>query len=295
MNRRHFLATTAATLTAPAFAATDSASPLTVVTFSKPFRHLGPEETADLVEEVGWDGLEMPIRGGATHLDPARAADQLPKFIEALRARGKSIEIVTTDILRPDAAAEKLLRTLAANGIRHYRTGSARYPADRPLPEFLEEVAAGLRDLAALNAEIGITGGYQNHSGSDYVGGPVWDLWTILRDLDPAHLGCHFDIGHATLEGGHSWPLQARLMEPFRSAVYVKDFQWFRNDDGVWKTRWCDLGEGRIHSSWVAALAKSGFRGPLSLHEEHLQLKDDRAGFIETCRKDLATLRGWLG
>ena len=33
-----------------------------------------------------------------------------------------------------------------------------------------------LRDLAALNRELGLTALYQNHGGRSNVGGQIWDL-----------------------------------------------------------------------------------------------------------------------
>jgi ADP-ribosyl-[dinitrogen reductase] hydrolase len=47
---------------------------------------------------------------------------------------------------------------------------------------------------------------------------PVDELERYVRWYRDGHLsstGVCFDIGHATLEGGLSWPIQARLMEPY--------------------------------------------------------------------------------
>src|SRR5206468_715729 len=98
-------------------------------------------------------------------------------------------------------------------------------------------------DLAQLNHSLGIQGAYENHSGADSFGAAIWDVYETIRDLDPAAMGIAFDIGHATIEGGLSWPIQARLAEPRYSVVYVKDFRWEKQSTG-WKSVWCPLGEG---------------------------------------------------
>ena len=81
-------------------------------------------------------------------------------------------------------------------------------------------------------------------------------------------MGIAFDIGHATLEGGLSWPIQARLAEPRYSVVYVKDFRWEKQAKG-WEPVWCALGEGMVSSKFFEMLARSDFAGPVCQHHEY--------------------------
>ena len=203
-----------------------------VIAFSKPFTNLSFDDTADLVADVGWDGIECPVRKASTHIVPERVDDDLPKMVEALKKRGREVSLITTDITGVDRSAEQILRTAAKAGIRRYRLGPLRYAADKPITDQVEQFKARLRDLAQLNKTVGIQGGIQNHSGQDYFGAPVWDAYEAIRDLPPADMGIAFDIGHATLEGGLSWPLQVRLAEPRYSLVYVKDFRWEKQERG---------------------------------------------------------------
>jgi len=62
-------------------------------------------------------------------------------------------------------------------------------------------------------------------------------VWTMIRELDPKHIGMCFYISHSTLEGRLSWPVQARLMELFYVAVYLKDFYWRKTRRAG--SRWC--------------------------------------------------------
>jgi len=297
ISRREFLATAAAStlaLTGASFAADKKAVKRNhpIIAFSKPFAELNPDDTADLVAEIGWDGIECPIRAKSTHIQPERAEEDLPKMVEALKKRGKKIYIVTTDITKPGPDAEKLLRTVAKLGIQKYRFGFDKYPKTEHPAKKLAEVGAALKDLAALNKELGLQGGWQNHSGADYVGGPVWDVWSVIRDLDKKHIGMCFDIGHATLEGGLSWPIQTRLMEPHFVAIFLKDFYWEKGAKG-WAPRWCNFGSGTVHRSFFDWLRGNSYAGPLCQHHEYKELGKDaemRANF----KKDLATLREWL-
>src|SRR4051812_20009158 len=110
-----------------------------IIAFSKPFTRLNYEETADLVADVGWDGIECPVRKTATHIDPERVDEQLPKMAEALKKRGREVSMITTDITGVNPGAERILRTAAGLGIRKYRLGPMYYVPGRPIPEQLDE------------------------------------------------------------------------------------------------------------------------------------------------------------
>ena len=110
-------------------------------------------------------------------------------MVEALKRRNKEVSIVATDILRLDADAERTLRTLAGLGIKRYRLGFAHYTKTQSIPETLQNFGAALKDLAALNRELGLQAGYQNHSGADYVGGPIWGIWSLVQGSGPPSMG----------------------------------------------------------------------------------------------------------
>lgn len=279
-------------MAAPRLHAASAAPRWKIIGFSKPFASYSPDDTADLVADIGWDGIECPVRKRAGQIAPERVEEDLPKMVAALKKRGKEVTIVTTEITRLDPLAEKILRTTAKLGIKQYRLGFAKYTAAQSVPETVREVGAALRDLAAFNRELGLQGGYQNHSGVDMVGASVWDLWMMLKDLDPKAIGVCFDISHATLEGGLSWPVQARLIEPFYAAVFLKDCYWEKGANG-WQPRWCPFGEGIVQKSFLANLRKSAFAGPLCQHHEYKELGKG-PGMVAHLKKDLATLRAWL-
>ena len=262
-----------------------------IIAFSKPFVHLNVEDTADLVADVGWDGIECPVRRASTHVQPERVEEDLPKMVAALKRRGRVVSMITTDIADVTPIAERILRTAAALGIRTYRLGPIRYAADRSIPAQLADIKARLRDLAQLNRTVGITGGIQNHSGRDYFAAPVWDAVQAIQGIE-RDIGIAFDIGHATLEGGLSWPIQVRLAEPSFTVVYVKDFRWEKREAG-WASVWVPLGEGMVDRKFFATLAASKYSGPICQHHEY-DLGKTPAENVAHFKRDLQTLRGWL-
>jgi sugar phosphate isomerase/epimerase len=262
-----------------------------IIGFSKPFQNLSFDDTADFVARVGWDGIECPVRPKG-QIEPERAPDELPRLVEALKKRHLELSIVTTAIRSAaDPLTEKVLRTVSKLGIKRYRLGFWKYRLDQPIPPQLKAIAAELRELAALNKELGLQAGFQNHSGRDYVGAPVWDLHAMMKDLDPKQMGVCFDIGHATLEGGYAWPINARLIEPHFSAVFVKDFAWQKTDKG-WRAQWCPLGDGMVNRAFFNDLKKSAFAGPIAQHHEYPL--GNPAEMLAALQKDLKVLKEWL-
>ena len=290
LSRRRFLQLTGAGLLA-AQARAEAESPWPVITFSKPFQKTTFERTAEIVSEVGWQGIELPLRANG-QIEPERVADDLPKMVEALKKRGLQVGLITTDIVATSTPhAEKVLKTAKALGITRYRMGFIKYREAQSPSAQLDGLKPQMRELAAMNREIGVQGGLQNHSGAGYVGCAVWDIFELVRDLKPAELGICFDIGHATLEGGTSWPVEARLMEPHFVCVYVKDFAWERGEKGF-VSKWGPLGGGMVHREFFTWLKKSPYRGPISQHVEYIE--GDTPENLAQMKRDYAVLLDWI-
>lgn len=265
-------------------------------------KHLLGMETAALADHVarlGFAGIEAPIRPGG-HVEPERVEEDLPKFVETLAKSGVRVKLLTSGINRVSAEqhTEKVLRVARALGIRRYRMNWWRYDLKKPILPQLETFRAQARELVALSREIGIQPLYQNHRGATMAGAPVWDVAELMREHAPEDWGFAFDIMHATIEGGNSWPLQYRLARERIGAAYFKDYRWLADRRSI---EGCPLGEGYAAGREYAKLLKeSGFNGPVCLHVEYLKAErvtsaeEERAAF-EAARRDLSTLREWWG
>jgi sugar phosphate isomerase/epimerase len=293
MQRRHFIATaTSAALGAihasPAAESSTEQGVTKILGFTKSFSELSLADTAALVEAVGWDGVDVPIRKESTHINISRAADDLPAFIEMLKKRGKNHCMVTTDVIDASAENEKFIRILAQCGIKKYRLGFHRYQNNDNPMKVAREMSARLGDIAQLNKELGIWAGYQNHSGPQYFGGPIWDVIMAMEETNPDHLGLCFDIAHATVEGGQNWPIQYRLARPRIGVAYIKDYRW-READGEWHRDACAFGTGIVRKAYFESLRKSRFHGEYCQHHEYPLGKDKER--VEHYKRDLMALR----
>lgn len=298
LNRRDFVQqTTLATLAAAMLpAVTSIAAPMEgkklqwkFCAFEKPLLFLNYDDTADVFAELGFDGIEAAVRPGG-HVVSERVEEDLPKFVEALKKRGLEITVLTSNIGRADQPhAEKTIRTAAKLGIKRYRMDWWRYDLKQPIQSQLDGLRPRLKDLAALNRSLGVTGLYQNHCGANIVGAPLWDIYSLIREHDPKDVALAFDIRHATVEGGLSWEIQFNLVKSHIGVAYFKDYVW----DGR-KVKNVPLGSGLVDPKFGGVLGNSGFAGPISLHVEYGSGTDKKV-FLEAFRKDFATLREWLG
>ncbi|MBA3710151.1 MAG: sugar phosphate isomerase/epimerase, partial [Planctomycetes bacterium] len=137
------------------------------------------------------------------------------------------------------------------------------------------EVAARLRDIAAMNRALGMHGGFHNHS-DDYFGANLADADAALADIDRRDIGIYLDPCHAVIEGGsQGWLMALDLVAPRVSMLAVKDFRWVAGKGGYAGGRcnsveFCPLADG--NTPWPAVLSilgRTGFDGPVSFHSEY--------------------------
>ncbi|WP_168221947.1 sugar phosphate isomerase/epimerase family protein [Aquisphaera giovannonii] len=278
----------------PAAGADPATGGPTLAVFTKHLLGLDHERIADHLAGIGVTAIEAPIRPGG-HVEPARVADDLPRFAEVLKERGIAIAVLSSGInaVSKEQHTESVLRTARSLGIPRYRMNWYRYDMKRPLWPQLEAIGPRLDELVALSKEVGIVPCYQNHSGVGMVGATVWDMETLMRKHPAADLGWYFDIFHARVEGGLSWPVQAKLTRDRLSVASFKDFVW----DGK-QVHGVPLGRGLVGPEYADSLRKSGYAGAVSLFLEYLESEPRDAGYLARAaaatRRDLEVLRSWL-
>src|SRR5215468_431981 len=208
---------------------------LKVAIFSKHLQFLEGEALAAGAAEMGYDGIDITVRKGG-HVEPDRVRQDLPKLVAIIRGHGLEVPMITTDIADTESPyAEDILKAMSELGIHHYRWGSFKYD-DRPLAQQIEDLKPRVAKLATLNSKYQCGAMYHTHSGIGLVGASIWDLYILLKDLDPAAVGVNYDIGHATIEGGFGgWINSFRITGPHLRGIAVKDFLWGKDAKGNWR------------------------------------------------------------
>jgi sugar phosphate isomerase/epimerase len=237
-------------------AAQTSTKKLEVDAYSRHLQWLrSPDEVAEAVTEMGYDGIDLTVRPYPGHVDPEKVETDLPPFVKALRKQGLRVDAITCPITDADSPnAEKILQTASSLGITHYWWGTFRYQPDKPVMEQLDALKPRVAKLAALNAKYKMTAMYHTYSGAGTVGAAIWDFLYVLRNFDPAQVGFQYDLGHMTNAGGNgTWALSLRAAGPYIAGVSVKDSVMEQNLDV--------RGGGPMTPEVAAAMAAGAGRG----------------------------------
>ena len=266
-----------------------------IVVFSKVYQalKLNYEEAAAVTAESGLNGVDCPVRPGGEIL-PERAAEEMPRYVAALRKRNLAMPLLTTGITSVTSPCTgEILRTARQLGVQFYRLGFVERDSAVPAEKQCREVKARLKDLAALNKQIGIGAIFQNHSpaGRSYLGGNLGELHDIVEGFDPAQVGIAFDIGHALVVHGDQWRSHFEKLKPWIKVVYVKDV-----------TRpggWVPFGQGEIGAlGYFKLLGQMDYRAPISLHIEFdwagKGTPSTRAALVKALRESGQVLKRWL-
>jgi sugar phosphate isomerase/epimerase len=303
VTRRDFLKIgSTAMLTGAGMAMAGKSSPWQICVFSKHLQWLDYDDMAEFAAEIGFDGIDLTVRPGG-HVLPENTNRDLPRAVKAIKNAGLRASMMTTAIKDTmDAKTENILATASDLGIGYYRMGYLKYDMNAGVEQSLKNFKSQLFKLAEMNQKYKIHGAYQNHAGSN-VGAPVWDLWFLLKDLNPKWMGCQYDIRHATVEGANSWKLDLNLLKSHIKTIVIKDFKWEKRN-GQWKTVNTPLGQGMVDfTGYFELLKKYQIKGPISLHFEYplggiergsRKPSLDRQDIIKAMKRDLNLLRNWL-
>jgi sugar phosphate isomerase/epimerase len=268
----------------------------TLCFFSKHLPDMDAPRLGKAMKTLGFAGVDLTVRPGG-HIDPKRVAQALPAFVEAIRHEGIAVPMITTELVSDaDPAARPTFDTAASLRIPYLKPGYYKYA----FVDARKEVAAAgvqLRGLAALGARSGVQLGFHNHAG--YIGGGIWDIAGVIDTLDPKTVGYYFDVRHAVVEGGDGgWRTAFNVVAPRLSMIALKDFYWEKAAGG-WKQQNCPMGDGMVNwKVYFAMLAKAGFHGPVSLHQEYEvpgatpQAREDNT--MAAAAKDLAFIKARL-
>jgi len=271
--------------------------------FSKPLQWLDYESLAEVLAEAGAQGIDLPVRPGG-HVLPENVKSDLPKAVAAARKNGLRIDMIVTAITGADEKyTEDILRTASGLGIKYYRLGYLNYDDSLGIWGTLQKFKPEMKKLEALNRKYNIHGAYQNHYGTR-IGGPVWDLYELLKDLDPEFIGCQYDVRHAVVEGGSSWVNGLKLIAPWVKCTDLKDFKWTQASNGRWNPESVPIGTGMVNFDEYFRIVKNfNIGGPVSIHLEYppferynveMSPAEKRKLFITEMKKDIDKVKSFL-
>ena len=303
MNRREFLM--AASAAAFAGCATGRVRSLPVGrprfhVFSKMFQPpvtKSPEALCELFAAAGYDGVQWTVRKGG-HATPENARAELPRLVKVAKSFGLKCESICTGIVDGDnSESVKIAKVAADSGIGQMRVGYYFY--DEKSETFAQSMRRFKRSFAALAAigeRCGIKAAYQNHStwGPAIFGGVVWDIYEIIRDLDPRWIGIEYDPMHAYFETYESWRHGFELVAPWISSIDLKDFHFRPDPKNAKRTKKAMVaaGDGIVPWGEVRRLVEANGVDPLYIL--HFEYDFDKTDLGKTVGRELDVFKGAL-
>lgn len=269
-------------------------------------RHLqwtSVEDAIEVAKTAGFEAIEWTVRPGG-HVPPERVERELPRVIELTHKAGLATPMISSSIQDASSPyAEAILSAAHGAGVTFYRGGqSFRYDYTRPLAPQLEALKPRIATLLPLNQKYRMTWAYHTHSGAGNIGGNIWDIWSVIKDFDPAYIGLNYDTGHTMIRGGNGWGDAAHVALTHIRGLAIKDPRWERNAEGQWVPEFVPIGEGLVDFKARFELLKSaGFSGPVTVYFEHhgllgtdvgtWKLQMPRGEFIAIVKRDLDRVR----
>ncbi len=236
--------------------------------FTKPLDKYGNDFMIDTLKMGGVDGLDLTVRPKGSVL-PEKVAEDLPVVAEMAKNNGLLLEMMVSNITSDETPyAKNVLKIAAQQGIKHYRMGYFRYNDDEKAKETIAHAQTQIQSLIDINAQYGIQGGYQNHTGN-YFGAPLWDLIGVLEKVASPWISSQFDIYHAYSEGYRSWEVGMEIMASKIGSLAIKDFTWEINN-GQAKIKKVPLGQGVVDlDGFFKNIKNMNITAPITLHIEY--------------------------
>ena len=94
------------------------------------------------------DGVDLTVRNGG-HVLPENVTRDLPAAVEAIRAEGLDVHMITTRYIEASDEVYTVCAEAARLGIPYVRIGSHQYDEKRPLSDQIQRFTEDLRGLAA--------------------------------------------------------------------------------------------------------------------------------------------------
>lgn len=252
--------------------------------FTKPWPDLEVPQLIDLVGDLGFDGIELPVRPGF-QVEPGTARSELPKVARAFSDAGLEIASVASGL------DEAIFAACAEAHVPVIRIMAPVRQGDYLASE--AAIRAQLQASVGLCERYGVTVGVQEHHG-DYVSNAV-ALRSLLAGFDATQVGAVWDAAHDALAGlapetGLEVLWDHLVMANLKNAYYERT-NGPEAGEATWRRHFTTGRHGL--ASWpraIAELVRREYRGVICLTAEY----DEPADVAALARTDLRYARGLL-
>lgn len=241
-----------------------------IIVFTKPWKTQSLEELATLVKDMGFDGVELPVRDGY-QVTPANVKENLKEAVEVFKSKGLEIASIAGSIESDTIEAMgnaniPLLRVCLKVDMEKGYFASVK--------EHQETILNHKDDLIKNNVKVAI----QNHHGFNI--GSALGLHHIMEGLSTDIAGSVLDFAHCGLDGepismAYDIVKDSLILINFKSAYQAK-LNGPDEVEGEYTVLW-STSRNSLYS-WKEAvdlLKKYNYQGPICLPAEYNYLNGE--------------------
>ncbi|MDF2721642.1 MAG: xylose isomerase [Paenibacillus sp.] len=272
--------------------------------FPKLFPDLSAASLADLLQETGFDHVDLLIRDGYW-VTEAGLKQQAADFVRLMQNRGVGVVLATTSYT-PDAllANPTPVEVMSDLGIGAFRMGYFRYDAKLGFEEQIASARAQMEKLAELCVKHRVKAIYQvHHSYNQLIQHSVSAL-SIVQGLPAEAVGIMLDPGNQFHEGREHYGKAIEVLGGYLAAVGVKDAAMSRSDDPAkraqpnkgWTTKWVPCQDGA--NNWAdigAGLNKLEATRPVIVNFQPFYDEHDRPSLVASLKAERAYIEAAFG
>ena len=263
--------------------------------FTKPWKNITLEELGELIKNMGFDGVEYPLRDGY-QIQPSdgikgikKLVDVLGKFDLTVGSIAGGIDVKFTSDNKVAGINEELFAGCGEAGVKIIRICQG---LDKKLGFFmnLEQIKRTYDAVVPYCEKYNVTLGVQMHCDANI--SSAAETYILLKDYNPKHIAAVWDSGHNGLTGTEPcfaldtvWDMLC--MVNFKAA-YWKLRTGQENGEAKWDTYWTTAKHAC--GSWrdaVNHLKKRGYSGIICMPAEY----SDESNVEKYTREDLAYIK----
>jgi len=276
------------------------------IVFTKPWKTCSLEELGALVSDMGFDGVEYPLRDGF-QVQPSDSAKGIKHLTSVLGTFGVSVDSIaggldvkysySSDNFGNKAVGlnnEDLFAGCGENGVKIIRICQN---LDRNLSFFenLDQIKRMYDAAVPYCEKYGVTVGVQMHCSASYGASisSAAETYILLKDYNPKHIAAVWDAGHNGLAGteprfaiDNVWDMMC--MVNFKAAYWKLKSQSNQYGEAQWDAYWTTAKNAL--GSWgeaVSHLKQRGYSGIVCTPAEY----SDGENVDAYTREDLAYLK----
>ena len=247
--------------------------------FSKPWKDMPLPELAVFIRDVGFDGVELPVRPGF-QVEPEGIAEGLPEAVRVFREAGVRIGSIACE------PSETVIAACAEAEVDLIRV-CVSVPEDETYFEAEARTQKGYEALVPALDKAGVRIGAQNHAGP-CIGSSI-GLYRLIEPFDPKHVCAVWDPMHC-VKAGEIPRLALDILWSRLGLVNLKDTYALRESGAEaeivrWKWWYTTGRQGMTPWDEVADLLKQrGYEGDICLTAEY----SERSSIDRLISQDLA-------